>query len=84
MDDPWSHPVWTVAWMTYTDVLTSYCPREPELWVNPGDWEAAGRPAQFMGLPVRRSLGVPAGSVRIFDRETLRYLPVARPGSFRP
>lgn len=87
------NPIWRVIELTWTDVYLSDCPADPELWMNPADWEAAGRPwhAQITAMPngldacgwrdmpVRRSLGVPAGSVRFFDRKTLRYLPVARP-----
>ena len=77
--------------MTWADVFLTSAPQDPELWLNPGDWEDLGRPGRvqltalpelgegWRDMPVRTSLGVPAGSARFFDRESLRYLPVARP-----
>jgi hypothetical protein len=73
------HPVWRTIDLTYTDVFVTYYPPDPELWLNPGDWAEIGQPAEYMGMPVRTSLGIPPGTARIFDRKTLRYLPVARP-----
>jgi hypothetical protein len=78
------HPVRKTIEMTCDDVQATYYPQKPELWMNHADWEAIGHPAllstcAIADMPVKTSLGVPAGSVRIFDRETLRYLPVARP-----
>jgi hypothetical protein len=78
------HAMWKVIEMTCDDVQATYYPPKPELWMNPADWEDLGCPdflssAAMARMPVKTSLGVPGGSVRIFDRETLRYLPVARP-----
>lgn len=72
-------PHWRVVELTCIDVLTTYQPADPELWLNPGDWDLLGQPAAYMDLPVKTSAGVPAGTARIFDRATLRYLPPARP-----
>jgi hypothetical protein len=73
--------MWRVISMTWDDVFACYYPPDPELWLNPGDWEDIGRPPEVQGLPVRTSLGIPPMSARIFDRASLRYLPVARPAT---
>jgi len=71
--------MWRTIQLTYIDVFLSYYPPDPELWLNPGDWEDLGQPKTWQDIPVKTSLGVPAGSARFFDRVTLRYLPPARP-----
>jgi hypothetical protein len=69
--------MWRTIELTYNDVILTYDPPEPELWLNPADWETLGQPADYADMPVKTSLGIPQGTARIFDRDTLRYLPVA-------
>lgn len=71
-------PIATTIAFTWADVYHSYDPEQPELWLNPADWQRIGSPSEWAGMPVSTSSGMPAGSVRFFDRETLRYLPETR------
>lgn len=59
----------------WDDVFACYYPARPEVFLHPDDWEALGRPAEYMGAPVKRSIGVLRGQMRVFDRDRLRYLP---------
>jgi hypothetical protein len=48
------------------------------VFLNPDDWREMGEPAEYMGAPVLKSIGVPRGSARIFCRGRLEYLPPTR------
>jgi hypothetical protein len=76
-DDP--HPVARTMSFTWDEVIAMHGPLDPEVWLNPADWADLGRPEDYMGAPIRTSLGVPSGGCRIFDRRTMKYLPPARP-----
>jgi len=70
-----SHPLWRTMNFTWEEVWTRYYPPDPEVFLHPADWAEIGQPANFAGAPVKTSLGITRGTMRIFDRETLRYLP---------
>lgn len=65
----------------WDEVFAAEYPPDPEVFLHPDDWDALGRPAEYMGAPVKRSIGVVRGSMRVFDRKRLKYLPEARPGA---
>jgi hypothetical protein len=69
--------MWRTIELTFIDVFAGHDRADAELWLHPADWEAIGRPAGYAGMPVRTSPGIPAGTARIFDRVSLRYLPAA-------
>jgi hypothetical protein len=73
------YPMWTVLRFTWEDVRETYRPVNPEVFLNPADWEELGKPGTYNGARVCRSIGIPRGTARIFCRETLHYLPPAGP-----
>jgi hypothetical protein len=73
------HPLWTVLRFTWADVRETYRPVNPEVFLNPADWDELGKPGTYNGARVCRSIGIPCGTVRIFCRQTLHYLPPTGP-----
>ena len=45
-----------------------------ELFFNPADVDGIPTGVTVLGLPVRRSIGVPVGDVLVFDADRGRYL----------
>jgi hypothetical protein len=70
--------MWRTLAYVWDDVFASYYPERPEVFLNPDDWREMGEPAEYMGAPVLKSIGVPRGSARIFCRGRLEYLPPTR------
>jgi hypothetical protein len=71
-------PLWPVieqAWYAALEVSPWW--DELELFFSPADCEELGGPASLLldgrDVPVRVSVGVPEGSVLVFDRRALRY-----------
>lgn len=57
---------------------------DTEIWLNPDDFEdlrACTAGTTLFGLPVRQSIGVPAGRVKLFDRQRCAYLDDPEPGA---
>jgi len=69
------HPVARLISYVWDEVIATWHPVDLEVWVNPADWEALGRPPDYMGAPVKTSIGVPPGGCRMFDRLSWKYLP---------
>jgi hypothetical protein len=75
----YDRPLVTTMSFVWDEVMAGWWPQHPEVWLNPADWHELGEPDEYQGAPVKTSIGIPRGSMRVFDRDRLVYLPPTRP-----